>query len=163
VKLKFTSTANNLNFPQEFSNLNSVLNGSWEEAIYSFKAANEVRLKQGRNLKVGKQADLNNVLEERLIAAGWNGSEGRFFQSANWLRYSFRHSMSLGSDFLDAFRMHKIEKFEKIALIYASEKLLKEIWPGGGGALCSFEKAESYWSQFENILKMPLWLGKLEI
>ncbi len=69
--------------------------------------------------------------------------------------------MSLGSDFLEAFRVYELEGFQVVCLMYADENLLQKIWPTGGLALCSYEKSIAYWSQLNTVLNMPLVIGRL--
>lgn len=140
-----------------------LMDGAWGSASDLFSARNHVRREQNRTLKVGKQSDLNEVLEGRFEESGWQGSDGRFFKDSTWIRFSFRHSMSLGSDFLEAFRVHKLEGFQLICLMYADENLLENIWQSGGQALCSYDKASAYWSQLYSVLEMPLVLGRLHL
>ena len=150
----------------QFKNLLEIkrfIDGAWGSASDLFATRNHVRREQNRSLKIGKQSDLNEVLEERFEDNGWQGSDGRYFKDSTWIRFSFRHSMSLGSDFLEAFRVHKLEEFQLICLMYADENLLENIWPSGGQALCSFDKALAYWSQLHSVLEMPLEIGRLHL
>jgi hypothetical protein len=72
--------------------------------------------------------------------------------------------MSLGSDFLDAQRQLKLEKYEQVALIYAHQALLKRISPKDGGSLCSFERASLLIHDLEAMSpNLPVWLGRLDI
>ena len=148
---------------QHLEEIKALMDGAWGNASDLFSARNHVRIEQNRAPKVGKQSDLNDVLEGRFEENGWQGSDGRYFKDSTWIRFSFRHSMSLGSDFLEAFRVHKLESFQLICLMYADENLLENIWPSGGQALCSYDKASAYWSQLHSVLEMPLVLGRLYI
>lgn len=148
---------------QHLDGIKALIDGAWGNASDLFSARNHVRIEQNRKPKVGKQSDLNVVLEGRFEENGWQGSDGRYFKDLTWIRFSFRHSMSLGSDFLEAFRVHKLEGFQLICLMYADENLLQDIWPSGGQALCSYNKASAYWSQLHSVLEMPLVLGRLYI
>ncbi len=163
MKVEFDSIEDRKLQSQHLLEVKTFMGGVWGSAFDLFAARNHVRKEQNRTPKVGKQSDLNDVLEERFEENGWQGSDGRYFKDSTWIRFSFRHSMSLGSDFLEAFRVHKLEEFKLICLMYADENLLEEIWPSGGQALCSYEKASAYWSQIHSVLGMPLVLGRLYI
>jgi hypothetical protein len=161
MKVEFESTNKEALESRYLSEVKTILDGAWSSASDLFSARNHVRKEQNRTLKVGKQSDLNDVLQARFEENLWRGSDGRFFKDSIWIRFSFRHSMSLGSDFLEAFRVHKIEGFQVMCLMYADENLLEKIWPSGGQALCSFEKSSAYWSQLNSVLDMPLVIGRL--
>jgi hypothetical protein len=161
MKVEFESTNEVALASRYLSEIKSILDGAWSTASDLFSARNHARTEQNRTPRVGKQSDLNEVLQARFEENLWHGSDGRFFKDSNWIRFSFRHSMSLGSDFLEAFRVHKLEGYQVVCLMYADEILLKKIWPSGGQALCSFEKSSAYWSQLNSILDMPLVIGRL--
>lgn len=163
MKVDFDPFEDNKLVLSHLAEVKALMDGAWGSASDLFSARNHVRREQKRTLKVGKQSDLNEVLEERFQERGWQGSDGRYFKDSTWIRISFRHSMSLGSDFLEAFRVHKLERFQLISLMYADEDLLENIWPSGGQALCSYDKASAYWTQLHAVLEMPLVLGRLHI
>lgn len=161
MKVEFESTYQQALASPWLSEIRSILDGAWGSALDLFSARNHVRQQQKRTPKVGKQSDLNDVLEARFEENLWHGSDGRFFKDSIWIRFSFRHSMSLGSDFLEAFRVYNLEGFQVVCLMYADENLLQKIWPSGGQALCSYEKSIAYWSQLNTVLNMPLVIGRL--
>lgn len=163
MKVDFASIDDGKLQSQHLQEVKRLMEGAWGSASDLFAARNHVRKEQNRTPKVGKQSDLNDVLEERFEENGWQGSDGRYFKGSAWIRFSFRHSMSLGSDFLEAFRVYKLEGFELICLMYADENLLENIWPSGGQALCSYDKASAYSIQLHSVLEMPLVLGRLYI
>jgi hypothetical protein len=161
MKVEFESTYQGALESPHLAEVKSILDGAWGSAVDLFSARNHVREQQKRNPKVGKQSDLNEVLEARFEQNLWHGSDGRFYKDSIWIRFSFRHSMSLGSDFLEAYRVHKLEGFQVVCLMYADENLLQKIWPSGGQALCSYEKSVDYCSQLNTVLNMPLVIGRL--
>ena len=161
MKIDFIPYGLDKSMDNPLSSLNSILTGTWEESNQIFQASNSARIAQNKKKKVGLQSDLNALITQKLIDAGWEGEEGRFFRDGSWIRISFRHYMSQGADLLEAYSVFKRENFKQIALIYGEDAFLKSVWPGGHSALCSYEKAVSMWSQYEEILPMPLILGKI--
>src|SRR5437660_11907974 len=78
----------------------------WREAAIEFYA--ERRAKEQRRLRTPKgiQPFLNGVIDRRFEENGWSGTSGRFRKKSTWVRVTFRHQMSIGSDFMDALRLH---------------------------------------------------------
>lgn len=161
LKIEFQSSSSLIGEAPILSEVKKIVAGAWLSASDSFEASNDARKEHKKPPKVGKQAYLNKELESRFCDGGWQGLNGRFFKENTWIRFSFRHSMSLGSDFLEAFRVYKLEQFQTVCLMYADEELLREIWPSGGQALCSFEKANAYWAQLHTVIDMPLAIARL--
>jgi hypothetical protein len=140
------------------------LTGVWETALAQFEASNFVKTSRGSKPSLGVQGQLNDAIDSAFQAQGWSGGEGRYAKGDTWVRVSFRHSMSLGSDFLDAQRQILLEGFEQVALIYAHQQLLKKISPNDGGSLCSFERAALLLHDVESISpSLPIWLGRLDL
>jgi hypothetical protein len=143
-------------------NLCTIFEGSWGQAIAEFNAANSVRRSQGVKEALGMQSSLNNVLGDVMSRAGWAGSDGRFSEGESWIRFSFRHSMSQGSDFFDAQKQLHGEGFNCVGLIYAPNQILTRISPRDGNSLCSFERASLEMREMEEMFPhLPIWLGRL--
>ena len=148
----------------EMQSIPLALSGVWDSAVAQFEASNFVKVTTGKKPSLGMQGQLNDAIDLGFQAQGWSGSDGRYAKGNTWVRVSFRHSMSLGSDFLDAQRQMFLEGFEQISLIYAHQHLLKQISLKDGGSLCSFERAALLLHDVEVISpSLPIWLGRLEI
>lgn len=162
MKVNFRTSSNQL--PSEnLTQIATILDGTWNLAKAQFAAQNEVRRNHGRSQSLGMQATLNKAIDGKFQEFQWDGENGRYQKDSTWVRLSFRHSMSQGTDFFDALRQMKIEDCNEVVLLYAHQKLLKTISPGDGGSLCSFERAMLLVNDFEVIApNANLWIGRLD-
>ena len=120
----------------------------WKDASIRFSAERDSKIKSGKSAPKGMQRYLNEVLVERFTSNGWYGNAGYFYKNKTWIRITFRHQMSLGSDFLDAIKVCKIEGMEQAIILAANKKTLDLISPNDAAAIVSFEK-------LENVVKPP--------
>lgn len=79
----------------------------------------------------------------------------------SWLRVTFRHQMSLGSDILDAIKVCKKEGMEQAIILAANKSTLQLISPNDANALVSFEKLQSEIWSLNGALDIPLIIGEL--
>ena len=89
------------------------------------------------------------------------GEAGYFTKADTWVRVTFRHQMSLGSDIIDAQKV--CAKFGvKLAMILAADRdTLSIISPNDAGAIVSFEKLERAVFDLDGVIDIPLVYGKL--
>ena len=107
------------------------------------------------------QRYLNEVLIERFTSNGWDGEAGYFYKNKTWIRITFRHQMSLGSDFLDALKVCKLEGMEQALILAANRKTLDLISPNDASAIVSFEKLEREVISLNGVIDIPLLIGEL--
>jgi hypothetical protein len=138
-----------------------LLEGSWREAALEFYAVRTARLSRGLQAPIGVQSFLNDELEHRFEAAGWEGSAGRFRNGDSWLRVTFRHSMSLGADFIDALRLVRKEGVREAAIVAATADFLRLISPNDAGALTSYERLWSQAAELDGVIDIELFIGRL--
>jgi hypothetical protein len=164
MKIDFRSPATEIAPTLEIREIERCLEGAWEAAVAAFQASNLSRLAREQKPSSGMQSYLTDAIDEGFLSSGWVGGDGRYSKGATWVRVSFRHAMSLGSDFMDAQRQINLEKYEQVALLYAHQALLKRISPKDGGSLCSFERAALLIHDLETISPgIPVWLGRLDL
>lgn len=133
----------------------------WAEASLRFYAEYEARIQNGKRAPKGMQHTLNRVLQEKFTAKEWYADSGYFVKDKTWVRITFRHQMSLGSDFLDALKVCKKQGIE-LAMIFAADyKTLKIISPNDCNALISFEKLQRSIIDLDGAMDIPLIIGKL--
>jgi hypothetical protein len=140
----------------------NVLDGVWREATNLFILQGEVRKGLGKSEPLGIQPFLNDVISERFLDSGWTGDEGRFTKGQTWLRITFRHQMSLGSDFYDAIRLPKTENVKQCVILAADDDFLKVITPRDWRSLCSFSKLSAQLAQMDGSFSPPLLIGELK-
>lgn len=140
----------------------SLLDGVWREATNLFMIHRELRKGMGKPEPLGIQAFLNDVIAQKFLDAGWAGDQGRFIKGRTWFRITFRHQMSLGSDFYDAIRLPKAEDIEQCVILAADDNFLKVITPRDWRSLCSFSKLSAQMSQMEGSFSPPLFIGELK-
>lgn len=133
----------------------------WKEASILFAADREAKMRLGRTAPKGMQRFLNEVIVNRFISNGWIGDAGYFFKNKTWIRITFRHQMSLGSDILDAIKVCKIEGMQLAIILAANKKTLDLISPNDAGAIVSFEKLEREILSLNGALDIPLLYGEL--
>lgn len=133
----------------------------WKDASVSFAADREAKMKSGQSAPKGMQRYLNEVITERFTSNGWIGDAGYFFKGKTWIRVTFRHQMSLGSDILDALKVCKIEGMRQAVILAANRKTLDLISPNDAGAIVSFEKLEKEIISLNGALDIPLLYGEL--
>ena len=133
----------------------------WKEASIRFAAERETKIKSGKSAPKGMQRYLNSVLVERFTSNGWSGDGGYFFKKKTWIRITFRHQMSLGSDILDAIKVCKNEGMELAIILAANRKTLDLISPNDAAAIVSFEKLENEIISLNGALDIPLVIGEL--
>lgn len=135
--------------------------GLWKRAAEDYAAEFMGKNAVGARTPKGIQKYLNEVIARSMSENGWRGGEGRFFKDSEWVRVSFRHSMSLGSDLLDALRLFKTEEYERLTIIGASKSFLKLISPSDAGSLCSGEDYRAQIGLNSAIMKIPICVGIL--
>ena len=133
----------------------------WKESSVLFAAERETKLKAGMTAPKGMQRYLNDVIIRHFTSKGWVGEAGYFFKNKTWIRVTFRHQMSLGSDILDAIKVCKIEGMQQAVILAANRRTLNLISPNDAAAIVSFEKLEREIVSLNGALDIPLLYGEL--
>ena len=133
----------------------------WREASIQFYAARDSKLKTGKSAPKGMQRYINEVLQNRFLNKSWDGDAGYFYKGHTWVRITFRHQMSLGSDIVDAIKVCKKEGMELAIILAANRKTLNLISPNDAAALISFEKLQAEVMSLDGALDIPLIIGEL--
>ena len=133
----------------------------WAESSVRFYADREAKLKAGKRAPKGMQATLNSVIEEKFLQAGWEGDSGYYFKGRTWIRVTFRHQMSLGSDIVDAIKVCKKEGMKLAIILAANRETLSIVSPNDVNALTSFEKVQSEVLSLDGAIDIPLVIGEL--
>lgn len=133
----------------------------WKEASVLFASERDAKMLLGRSAPKGMQRYLNEVISKRFSLNGWIGDAGYFFKGKTWVRVTFRHQMSLGSDILDAIKVCKKEGMEQAVILAANKKTLDIISPNDANAIVSFEKLEREIINLNGALDIPLLYGEL--
>lgn len=133
----------------------------WREAAGDFYAERVAKEALGKKAPKGIQPFLNDVLDRKFEAAGWIVNQGRYTHHRTWVRVTFRHQMSLGSDLIDALRVAKKEDLEQVAILAAGRDFLDIITPNDAAALVSFEKLRVEVMSLDGCLDIPLVIGRL--
>jgi hypothetical protein len=133
----------------------------WRDAAIDFYAKRAARLRRGNYAPKGMQGELNRIVADRFQKAGWIGADGRFASEDTWVRITFRHQMSLGSDLLDAVRLHAKEGYRQTAIIAGESSLLQLVCPNDMHALVSFEKLKIAVAELQGVVSVPLYIGAM--
>lgn len=146
----------------DWTDVAQILLGSWAEAATEFYAERGARVAAGKKAPKGVQPFLNTVLVRRFVEAGWDGFDGRFWTDDRWVRITFRHQMSLGSDFTDALKVSRRSGFEEVLIVAATREFLRIISPNDAAALTSHEKVWAEALDLDGCLDIPLLVGSVE-
>ena len=133
----------------------------WAEASVEFYAERDSKIRFGKRAPKGMQRTLNAIIDRKLTDAGWEGGSGYYVKGATWARITFRHQMSIGSDFLDALKVCKKQGAELAIIIAASLETLRVVTPNDAAALVSFEKLRAQVLDLDGALDIPLLIGEL--
>ena len=133
----------------------------WSKASVVFYADREAKLKAGKRAPKGMQATLNTVIHEKFIDACWEGDAGYYFKNRTWVRVTFRHQMSIGSDIIDAIKVCKKEGMELAMILAANRATLDVVSPNDAAALTSFEKLQNQVFSLDGAVDIPLVIGEL--
>ena len=133
----------------------------WKESLILFSAERSARLSHKESAPKGMQRFLNSVLVKRFTEKGWITGAGYFVKGKTWVRITFRHQMSLGSDILDAIKVCKKNEMEMAVILAANSDTLKIISPNDAAALISFEKLEREIYDLDGAIDIPLIIGEL--
>lgn len=133
----------------------------WRDASIRFYAFRDSRIKSGKSAPKGMQRFLNEIFMQRFLEKGWEGDAGYFFKGNTWVRITFRHQMSLGSDIVDAIKVCKKEGFELAIILAANRLTLNIISPNDAAALVSFEKLQKEVFDLNGAIDIPLVIGEL--
>jgi hypothetical protein len=139
----------------------SLLFGVWNEATTRFAAIRAVQTSKGKISTFGIQKNINEIIDERFPKNGWEGGNSRYRKGDTWVRLTFRHQMSLGTEFFDVIKMTGKEGIKQSLLLAASGEFLKVISPRDAGSLTSFEKLSREMVYLAGTTEIPLILGKL--
>lgn len=139
-----------------------VLRGTWRDAATNYYAERATRVRAGKKAPKGIQPFLNRVIESRFLEGGWSGGDGRFWNGEVWIRLTFRHQMSIGSDILDALKVTRRFGVTQVAILAATRSFLELVSPNDAPGLSSFEKFRTEIADLVGCLDIPLFLGRLE-
>lgn len=141
--------------------VDQALLGVWEAASLDYAARYYAAEAVGKSPPKGVQAQINQQIEEKLTATGWEGSDGRFVRGKTFLRITFRHQMSLGSDFMDALIVADREGIECAVIAAAGMDFAKRITPRDFKSIVTFEKLVPYYTRALPLFPIPLSIGEL--
>ena len=133
----------------------------WKEASIRYAAERDVKIRAGKSAPKGLQRFINEVLSEKFLANGWEGDSGYFYKNQTWIRITFRHQMSLGSDFIDAVKVCKKEGMKLAIIMAANHETLKLISPNDASAIISYEKLANEVMNLCGAIDIPLLIGEL--
>jgi hypothetical protein len=133
----------------------------WADSSVRFYAERDAKIHAGKRAPKGMQGTLNEVISDKFSSHGWEGDSGYYVKGRTWVRVTFRHQMSLGSDIIDAIKVCKKERMELAVILAANRNTLSIISPNDAGALTSFEKLQSEIWSLNGVIEIPLLIGEL--
>lgn len=141
--------------------VNIMADNVWADASVRFYAERDAKVRMGKRAPKGMQGILNRLLVEKFEANGWDADAGYFVKNATWVRVTFRHQMSLGSDIIDAQKVCARSGISLAMILAADRATLGTISPNDAAALVSFEKLQRAILDLDGVIDIPLVYGKL--
>jgi hypothetical protein len=141
--------------------IQEALAGVWAESANDYAAKYWAAEAAKKAPPKGVQAQINQVIEKKLRIEGWEGTDGRFVRNNTFLRVTFRHQMSLGSDFMDALMLAQREGIECAVIAAAALDFAKKITPRDFNSIVTFEKLVPYYTRVLPLFPIPLAIGEL--
>lgn len=148
--------------PEVFEACDILGDGLWREAAIEFYAERTALVRRGKKAPKGIQPYLNRIIDSKFKEKGWVGSGGRFFKNQTWVRITFRHQMSLGSDLIDAAKVCRKEGCTQAVILAGESSWLRLVSPNDFAALVSFEKLSIAVNELDGVLDIPLLIGSLK-
>ncbi len=133
----------------------------WASASVDFYAKREALVHAGKHAPKGMQQTLNAIIDKKFSDNCWEGDSGYYVKNATWIRVTFRHQMSLGSDIVDALKVCKKEGIELAIIMAANRETLNVVSPNDASALISFEKLHREILSLNGALNIPLLIGEM--
>ncbi|MGI6033591.1 MAG: hypothetical protein ACOX69_09265 [Coriobacteriales bacterium] len=133
----------------------------WAESSVEFYAERDAKLRNGKRAPKGMQATLNKLLVKKFKEKDWLADSGYFLKKDTWVRITFRHQMSLGSDFIDAQKVCALSNVKLAIILAADRQTLDIITPNDSAAIISFEKLQREVIGLNGVIDIPLLYGKL--
>jgi len=134
----------------------------WREAAIGYYSDRSAKITNLSRSPTGMQGQLNRTIQMKMLDSGWSGGNGRFFKDGTWLRITFRHQMSLGSDLLDAAKVCAKEDCQQVAIFAGEAEWLNLVSPNDSKVLVSFEKLRIAVADLHGVLNIPLYIGSLK-
>ncbi|MBP5440166.1 MAG: hypothetical protein J6Y14_04535 [Fibrobacter sp.] len=133
----------------------------WASASVDFYAKRQALAHAGKHAPKGMQQTLNSIIDRKFLDNGWEGNSGYYVKNTTWIRVTFRHQMSLGSDIIDALKVCKKEGIELAVILAANRDTLNVVSPNDAAALISFEKLHREILNLNGALDIPLLIGEM--
>lgn len=133
----------------------------WADASTQFYAERDAKIRMGKRAAKGMQGTLNKILVTKFTNHDWDAEAGYFIKGNTWVRVTFRHQMSLGSDLIDAQKVCAKSGIKLAIILAADRQTLDLISPNDAGAIISFEKLQAAVLDLAGVIDIPLVYGKL--
>lgn len=141
--------------------IDQVLEGSWAEAATDYAADWRAKRGSGKRGPVGVQRYLNTILDRRFVEHGWTAYSSTYTRDRTWWRITFRHQMSVGSNFLEAMKAVARHDFRVAIVAAATREFLELISPADAPALSSFEKLQAELNDLDGVTSLPIVVAAL--
>lgn len=147
--------------PEAIEALDIIGDDLWAKASLAFYAKRSAKIASRARAPKGMQRTLNEILVRKFEDCGWDADSGYFMKGDTWIRITFRHQMSLGSDLIDAQKVCA-RSGVKLAIILAADlQTLRTISPNDAAAIVSFEKLQNAIIDLNGVIEIPLLYGRL--
>lgn len=133
----------------------------WEEASAKYRFECDTKIAAGLKPPKDVHASLNSIIDAKFKDDEREGCNGYFRKGRTWVRVTFRHKMSLGSDIYSALKVCKKEGVEVAIIIVADKDALHLISPEDANSMMSFEDLQGEVQGLTGVIDIPLLIGQL--
>ena len=121
---------------------------------------NQIKRK-GESVPKGMQSSINKVLDAKFEYAGWAVKDGRYLKNGTYVRITFRHAMSMGTDILDVMKACAKDDVRLAVILACGLDGLRKIAPSQASSMVSFEKLSHEIQELDGVVDIPLMIGEL--
>ena len=127
----------------------------------SAKAQYNQLKRKGGSVPKGMQSSINKVLDTKFENAGWSVKDGRYIKNGTYVRVTFRHAMSMGTDILDVLKACAKDNIHLAVILTCDLESLRKIAPSQASSMVSFEKLSHEVQDLDGVIDIPLMIGEL--
>ena len=117
--------------------------------------------RKGDSVPKGMQSTINKLLDAKFEAAGWAVKDGRYSKDGTYVRITFRHAMSMGTDILEAMKECTKNDAQLAVILACGLEALRKIAPSQANSMVSYEKLSLEVQDLDGVIDIPLMIGEL--
>ena len=141
--------------------LTNLFDNVLEYSVNSYIAYNSFAEKNEQRKLSGLQKTINERVDNLFVNDGWFVVDGRATKDRIQVRITFRHQMSIGTDFIEALKLIADNEVDYCVILVAEYDLVKFISPKDANSLLHYPKLSNFYNSYKSILPENLHIGSL--